>query len=590
MRLLTVLGVSALLVSCDDKGGTIKDTQVPGPDDTFVTPTDIDGDGYTSEEDCDDSNDAVHPGRAEDCNGVDDNCNGVVDEGYADTDTDGIADCEDVEDCDGKDNDGDGLIDEDFADDNKDGEADCLHDEDCNGVDDDGDGVIDEGYDLDGDGYTSCGSDTVDPDCNDKDASINPGQTETDGDGVDNDCNGQIDEGSWRLGDLIITEVMVNPDLVSDPAGEWFELYNTTNKTLTLNGLEIGSTDDGDYHRVTLPEGELLTVAAKSFIVLGTNTDTATNGRAPVSYAYSDISMSNESDDLWIKANGLTIDRVKWDDGATYPDVAGASMSLDPNYFTSTLNDLAEGWCQAITSWDTRTDLGSPGDTNAVCRPIASASVGISSSLYTCDELTLDGSGSIAPEGTSLTYEWELVSAPSASSTTTKDISDTESASPSFIPDEPGTYTFSLTVYNGYEYSAPVTLTVTITERPYNTDPSANAGPDQSYSESAVCWPVSYGAYYTCNECGEAEFELDGTGSSDADGDELTYSWAITKNESYASIEDEDTTTPTVTVSGVGTTYGSSNTVTVEVTLTTTDCMGATDDDIVNLSYTCRGS
>jgi hypothetical protein len=48
------------------------------------------------------------------CNGLDDDCDGHVDEGYPDSDFDGIADCKDVEVCDGVDNDGDGFIDDGF--------------------------------------------------------------------------------------------------------------------------------------------------------------------------------------------------------------------------------------------------------------------------------------------------------------------------------------------------------------------------------------------------------------------------------------------------------------------------------------------
>ena len=46
------------------------------------------------------------------CDGVDNDGDGLIDEGFPDTDGDGIADCVDTETCDGKDNDGDGLIDE----------------------------------------------------------------------------------------------------------------------------------------------------------------------------------------------------------------------------------------------------------------------------------------------------------------------------------------------------------------------------------------------------------------------------------------------------------------------------------------------
>lgn len=589
MRFWTMLGVTALFAACtsDDKPVDTEaiDTEVQ---DTFAAPTDADGDGYAVEEDCDDGNADIHPGQIDDCNGIDDNCNDVIDEGHPDTDVDGIADCMDSEDCDGLDNDGDGAVDEDFADSDGDGIADCMGTEECNGIDDDGDGVVDEGFDYDGDGYTICGDDKTPADCNDKDASINPGASEDDTDGIDNDCDGATDEGAWRLGDVYITEIMTNPNRVSDPDGEWFEIRNDSGRDLDLNGMIIGSDTDGDYHLIS--SSAPIIVASGEFAILAANMDSSSNGGVTAVYEYgSDITMSNEVDDLWLKTNDLIIDRVEWDDGELYPDPSGASIALDPNYFSSSLNDIPEGWCQAIVPWDTNTDFGYPNVTNQLCRPVADIVLTTSGTLYTCTEFTLDGSGSMGVKGTSLYYAWELVSAPSGSALTSADISGADTVTPSFVPDEPGSYTFSLTLFNGYEYSEPETITVKVVERTYNNNPSAYAGPDESYSEASVCWPVSYGAYYTCNDCGEHEFELDGTGSSDSDGDELTYEWVITDGEAYASIADETTTTPTVTVSGVGTSYGSANTVVVEVTLTVTDCMGATNQDIVQLSYTCDG-
>jgi uncharacterized repeat protein (TIGR01451 family) len=55
--------------------------------------------GYVSDNtDCNDSNASIHPNAPEVCNGIDDDCDGLVDEGFTDTDGDHIADCVDPDD------------------------------------------------------------------------------------------------------------------------------------------------------------------------------------------------------------------------------------------------------------------------------------------------------------------------------------------------------------------------------------------------------------------------------------------------------------------------------------------------------------
>ena len=100
--------------------------------------------------------------------------------------------------CDGIDNDFDGQVDEGFPDQNGNGVPDCLDHEICNGIDDNGNGVTDEGFDLDGDGHTSmelCGTLIAD-DCNDYDLAIHPGQDDW-ANLRDDDCDGLYDEDSF---------------------------------------------------------------------------------------------------------------------------------------------------------------------------------------------------------------------------------------------------------------------------------------------------------------------------------------------------------------------------------------------------------
>jgi hypothetical protein len=374
------------LVACEEK--TAADSSVdelpadPVPE-TVEPATDSDGDGYAFEDDCDDENADIHPGQTELCDGVDDNCNGQIDEGHADTDADGTADCLDVEECDGLDNDGDGLIDEEFTDTDGDGTADCEDVEECNGIDDDGDGLIDEGFDVDGDGYSPCAIDET-ADCDDDDASIFPGAEEIDDDATDNDCDGAVDEMSWAEGDLILTEVFNNSTEVTDNAGEWFEIYNNSGEDRILNGLVIRD-ETGDLHQIA--DDALIWLADAAYMVLAISDDPSNNGGVVVDYAYEGVSLSNESDSLILEFDGLMIDHIAWDDGETMPDVSGSSMVLDILYFDATLNDLAEGWCDS--SWsgsDNSTGSSTPGAPNELCASIDHDDDGYSLLEGDCDD------------------------------------------------------------------------------------------------------------------------------------------------------------------------------------------------------------
>ena len=173
--------------------------------------------GVASSDDCDDSDTQVHPGAAETCDGVDQDCDAQVDEDAADApewfiDYDGDGDGDDaytIESCEQP----EGYTDNDDDCDDTDATVNTAAEEVCDAVDNDCDGRTDPDdsvdapswfidYDGDGEGssdyrYTSCRAPTgyVDNglDCDDTDAEVNTSAEEV-CDDIDNDCDGDIDD------------------------------------------------------------------------------------------------------------------------------------------------------------------------------------------------------------------------------------------------------------------------------------------------------------------------------------------------------------------------------------------------------------
>ncbi|MGB2739421.1 MAG: PKD domain-containing protein [Cognaticolwellia sp.] len=155
--------------------------------------------------------------------------------------------------------------------------------------------------------------------------------------------------------------------------------------------------------------------------------------------------------------------------------------------------------------------------------PVANA--GNDQNVVTTSVVTLDASASSDSDGDTLAYSWSLTSLPENSSAS---LSDSSSAVPTFMVDLDGTYVAQLIVNDGTEDS--VADTITIIAATANSIPVANAGIDQNILAGNMV-------------------SLDASGSSDADGDLLSYTWSFVSKPTGSSsvLDNEQAETPSFT-------------------------------------------
>ncbi len=287
---------------------------------------DLDSDGYDSTIDCDDADPNINPGALELCDGIDNDCDMAID----DEDTDAVDTTAFYQDSDG-----DGF-----------GASAVLL------------------YRCDApSGYVSVGND-----CDDADFSVNPGATEIPGDGVDQDCTGAdaslLGVADLQAGDLVITEVLVNPLATADVNGEWFEVVNVSGATVDLEGLVVY---DAGANSFTV--AGTLVVPNNNYVVFARNGDATLNGGVTADYVYENTSLGNNTDEIYLATDAtqsVVIDGVEWDRGAGWPVVGGASMNLDPAQLDASGNDLMSSWCASTSAFGSG-DLGTPGAANDSC-------------------------------------------------------------------------------------------------------------------------------------------------------------------------------------------------------------------------------
>jgi hypothetical protein len=185
------------------------------------------------------------------------------------------------------------------------------------------------------------------------------------------------------------------------------------------------------------------------------------------------------------------------------------------------------------------------------------ANAGPNQTVFEGTKVTLDGSNSTDPEGRDLTFQWKQVAGPSVT------LSHTQAAKPTFTAPDVGpggaSLTFRLTVSDNEGLKDTDTTVVNVIGE--NDPPKADAGPYQTVDE-------------------ENMVTLDGSNSTDPEGERLFYRW---KQVAGPSVTLSDPTAdqpkfnaPNVAPSGAALTFE----------LTVTDSLGLKDTDDITVNVT----
>ncbi|MCZ8529588.1 PKD domain-containing protein [Alteromonas sp. PRIM-21] len=308
-----------------------------------------------------------------------------------------------------------------------------------------------------------------------------------------------------------------NWSLTSLPSGSNASLTNPTNVSPTFT-VDV----DGTYVVQLIVNDGTVDSAADTVSVIA-----ATANSAPVANAGND---QNASTGTVVTLNGSASSDADGDTLSytwsltSFPSSSNASLTNPTNVSPTFTADVDGTYVAQLIVNDGTVD--SAADTVSVIAATANsapvANAGNDQNASTGTVVTLNGSASSDADGDTLSYAWSLTSFPSSSNAS---LTNPTNVSPTFTADVDGTYVAQLIVNDGTVDSAADTVSVIAATA--NSAPVANAGNDQNVTAGTTVY-------------------LDGSGSTDADGDGLLYSWSFVSKPtgSLSTFDDETTVNP----------------------------------------------
>lgn len=183
---------------------------------------------------------------------------------------------------------------------------------------------------------------------------------------------GPTDAGPYETpgaGDLVISEIMPDSDVVTDDCGEWVELHNpSASVTYDLRGCTLHDASNAFAFTtdVRIPPGAFFSLSRYETVACTALGFPDGPGFDPDTH-YTDVKLANEGDLVRLQCDGVVVDAV---DFTTWSITKGASFNLDPAHYDAAENDESSSWCTGSDIYNMaggEHDRGTPGSANSDC-------------------------------------------------------------------------------------------------------------------------------------------------------------------------------------------------------------------------------